>query len=395
MKHIKNDFPLLRAQDIAYLDNASTTQKPQAVIDAVVKTYMQFCANPGRGIYQLAELATEQYEAARKTVAHFFGAKSHEMVFVRGATEGLNFIASGTAHLLSSGDEIVLTELEHHANLVPWQRVAQKTGAVLKFIPIAENGDLDYEAVDSIIGPKTKIVSVTQSSNAIGTFVDLAPIVAAAKAAGALIAVDACQSAPHQKIDVKKLGIDFMAISGHKMFGPFGSGALYINENISDRIDPLLLGGGCVYEVTWDRYILREAPEKFEAGTPSVAQAIGFAAALDYITQNVPFDQLQKHEAQLCAQLIDGLSAHPNIKILGPLDQLRKSGHLVSFVVNGMHAHDVAALLDQQGVCVRAGHFCAQPLMQKIGYGSAVRASFYAYNSSQDVERLLSALAEL
>lgn len=395
MRDIKKDFPLLHKYKISYCDNASTSQKPQMVIDAVVQTYTQFCANPGRGIYQLAEDATSHYEAARATIARFFGAQPHEIVFVRGATEGLNFVANGVAHLLSAGDEIVLTELEHHANLVPWQRVAQETGAIVKFIPITKDGDLDYAAIDSVISTKTKIVSVTHSSNAIGTNVNLAPIIVAAKAVNALVAVDACQSAPHQQIEVKKLGIDFMAVSGHKMFGPFGSGALYINHEISDLVDPLLLGGGCVQEVTWHDYSLRTAPEKFEAGTPSLAQAVGFAAAIAYISQTISFDVLKTFEAQLCNQLINGLEKHPKITVLGPIEQLKESGHLVSFVVDGMHAHDVAALLDQQGICVRAGHFCAQPLMSKLGHGSAVRASFYAYNTPQDVEDILAALAAI
>ncbi len=400
MYNLKTDFPLLsrtiHGTPICYLDSASTTQKPQAMIDEVVRTYTTFNANPGRAFYELAEEATTQYEAARTKVAKFINADPQEIVFVRGATEGLNFIASGWAHYhLKSGDEIVLSELEHHANLVPWQRVAHQTGALLKFIPITKDGNLDYTAVDSIISKRTKIVTITHSSNAIGTHVDLAPIIAAAKAVDARVLIDACQTAPHEPIDVKNLGCDFLSFSGHKMLGPSGSGVLYINQSRFDEVQPLLLGGGSVFTVDWQNYTLRHAPEKFEAGTPSLAQALGLGAAIDYLNAKVPFEMLKKHEAALCNQLIDGLMHHKKIKILGPIDQLRKDGHLVTFVVDGIHAHDVAAFLDKKGICVRTGHFCAQPLMQKLGYDAAVRASFYCYSTHQDVDRLLAGIKEL
>ena len=396
MNSIKADFPLLTRSGITYLDSASTTQKPQAVIDAVVQAYTEYNANPGRGIYHLAEEATQQYELARKAVASFIGAKDREIVFVRGATEGINYIASGWARYhLKKGDSIVISELEHHANLLPWQRIAKETGCELKFIPVLSNGMLDMSAVDSLIDKSTKLVAITQSSNAIGTHVDLAPIIARAKKVGARVLVDACQSAPHQQLNVKKMGCDFMAFSGHKMLGPTGIGVLYIAEDVANEVQPLSLGGGCVREVTWHSATLADPPHRFEAGTPPLAQAIGLRAAITYLKEKVPFDQLKQHEAQLCTQLIDALQRMPKVKIYGPIEQLKKEGHLVTFTVEGIHAHDVSAYLDQKGIAVRAGHFCAQPLAHKLGYDAAVRASFYCYTSSDDIAQLIDALKSL
>lgn len=400
MNNIRAHFPLLtrtmQGMPICYLDSASTSQKPQSVIDAVVQTYSTFNANPGRAIYALAEEATQQYEDARRTVAQFINADPREIIFVRGATEGINMIAHGWGmNHLKQGDEIVLSELEHHANLVPWQRVAQKTGAVLKFIPITKDGSLDYSAVSSCITQKTKLVAITHYSNAIGTPVDLVPIIQAAKKVNARVLVDAAQSAPHQKIDVRAIGADFLVFSGHKMLGPTGSGVLYMNAAYFDQVEPLTFGGGAVFDVDWQQATLREAPAKFEAGTVQLAQAVGLATAIEFLTKHVPFDALQKHEAALCAQLIDGLLPYKNIRIFGPIDQLRTKGHLVTFAIDGIHAHDAAAYLDRLGICVRAGNFCAQPLMNKLGSSAAIRASFYCYNTFQDVERLLQGIKEL
>lgn len=400
MNNIRAHFPILnrtmQKMPLCYLDSASTSQKPQAVIDAIVHTYTTFNANPGRAIYELAEQATQQYEDARRTVAQFINADPREVIFVNGTTEGINTIAHGWAmNHLKSGDEIVLSELEHHANLVPWQKVALKTGAVLQFIPITKDGSLDYTALPSIITKKAKLVAITHSSNALGTSVDLVPIIHAAKKVGAAILVDAAQSAPHQKIDVTALSVDFLTFSGHKMLGPTGSGVLYIHASRLSQVEPLTYGGGAVFEVDWQQATLREAPAKFEAGTVLLAQAVGLAAAINFLKEHVPFDALQKHEAALCARLIDGLSKHKNIKILGSINQLRTKGHLVTFTIEGIHAHDVAAYLDQQGICVRAGHFCAQPLMNKLGFGTAIRASFYCYSTFEDVDRLLEAIKQL
>ncbi len=396
---LKKDFPFFTRTDrelISYLDSASTTQKPKQVLDAIQNAYVQFNANPGRGLYQLAEEATHAYEDARKTVAQFIGAPPHEIIFTSGATEGINGIAIGWAlHHIKSGDEIVLTELEHHSNLLPWIRVAKETGAHLTYIPVLPNGALDMDAVDSIITERTKLVATTHSSNAIGTFVDLQPIIARAHDVGARVLVDACQSVPHMPIDVSKIGCDFLVFSGHKMLGPTGIGVLYMRENVQEEVLPWMLGGGMVFDVDWHQYTLAKAPHKFEAGTPPFIQAMGLAAAISYLKNTISFDALQKYEAALCARLLDGISDMKKIHIIGPVDELRKQGHLVTFVADDVHAHDVAVYLDQHNICVRAGHFCAQPLLKKLGHASAVRASFYGYTDESDIDRLLSALQKM
>lgn len=396
MEHIKNDFPLLMQHDISYLDNASTTQKPQQVIDAVTTTYTQYTSNPGRGIYELAEKATMQYENARKAVADFIGAKQEEIIFVRGATEGINYIAQGWARYhIKKGDRIVLSHLEHHANLLPWQRIAKQTGAELVFISLLESGMLDMDAAKKCITSNTKLVAITHESNVIGTPVDVTTITQMAHAVGARVLVDACQSVPHKKVDVKKIGCDFLTFSGHKMVGPTGSGVLYIKKDLQDDVEPFCLGGGVVGEVTWNSHTFANAPEKFEAGSPSLAQVIGLHAAVTYLKENVPFDQLRIHEAGLTEYVIDELEKMPHVTLYGPLELLKKEGHAITFTVDGMHAHDVAAYLDTQKVAVRAGHFCAQPLATLLGYDAAVRASFYCYTKKEDVERLIAALHNL
>jgi cysteine desulfurase / selenocysteine lyase len=396
MKNIKNDFPLLMQHDISYLDSASTAQKPQEVIDAVTTAYTKYAANPGRGIYELAEQATKEYEDARKAVAEFIGAEPSEIIFVRGATEGINYIAQGWARdHLKKGDQILLSQLEHHANLLPWQRIAKQTGAELLFIPLLENGMLDMDAANQLIKQNVKLVAITHESNVIGTPVDVTAITQMAHAVGARVLVDACQSVPHKKVDVKAIGCDFLAFSGHKLLGPTGIGVLYIKKELHDEVEPLCLGGGVVREVTWDSHTLADAPEKFEAGSPSLAQVIGLHAAVNYMKKNVPFDQLRAHESELTAYAISELEKMPHVKLYGPLDLLKKEGHSITFTVDGMHAHDVAAYLDTQKVAVRAGHFCAQPLAKLLGYDAAVRASFYCYTKKEDVEKLIIALKGL
>ena len=290
---------------------------------------------------------------------------------------------------LKAGDEILITELEHHSNLVPWQWVAQQTGAILKFIPITEHGELRMDLLDQLISLRTKLIAITHSSNAIGTYVDVEEIIKRGHAIGAKVLVDACQTAPHQPIDVQKMNPDFLIFTGHKMLAPTGIGVLYIKESLHDEVAPFVRGGGMIYQAQWQESTFLKAPHKFEGGTPPIAQAIGLAAAIEYLQKTISFDELRKHEAQLCAQLIDGLQKYKKIRILGPIDQLKERGHLVSFVVDGIHAHDVSAFLDTRGICVRSGHFCAQPLLTKLGVQSAVRASFYLYNTSDDVDRLL------
>ncbi len=397
---MRSNFPILHTRmsgkPLIYLDNAATTHKPQVVIDAITAFYTNHNASVHRGIYPLAENATQLYEQARATVAHFIGAQPHEIVFTRGTTESINMVAPvWAAPMLNAGDEIVLTELEHHANLVVWQQLAKKKRLILRYIPVTQDGLLDMDSCASLITAKTKLVAVTHVSNALGTHVDVAQISNLAHAVGAKVLVDAAQSIAHQKVDVQALGADFLAFSGHKMLGPTGIGVLYINHELHKDLVPYQYGGGMVYSVDYQDASWRTMPHMLEAGTPDSAAVVGLAAAIDYITQHINFDALRAHEASLCTQLIEGLAAIAGITILGPQEQLKKQGHMVSFTVQGYHAHDVAAYLAKEGICVRAGHHCAQPLAVRMGVESSVRASFYGYNTPDEVDRLVEALKKL
>ncbi len=387
---LRSDFPLLmNRRELCYLDNASTTQKPQAVLDALNHFYTYENANTYRGIYELGELATERYEKARATVAEFVhAADTCEIIFTRGTTEGINFVADAWARrVLKQGDEIVITELEHHANWLPWQRVALECGIIIKIIPVRSDGTLDMHKAHELITSQTKLVAITWISNAIGTHVPLAQIVERAQAVGARILIDAAQAVAHQEIDVQKLNIDFLVFSGHKIGGPTGIGVLYIKKDLHDDIEPYQLGGGMVLHVG-PPLIPLAAPHKFEAGTPPIAQAIGLGAAINYMRTHIDYTVLQKHEAELCARLIERLSQHATIRILGPQHELAQRGHMVSFVIAGIHAHDAAAYCAQKNICLRAGHHCAQPLAKALAYDASVRASFYAYNTIADVDLL-------
>jgi cysteine desulfurase/selenocysteine lyase len=399
-KKLHADFPILsqtiKGYPLAACDNASTTHKPQSVIDTIVHFYTTTNANIYRGVHLFAEQATQMYEDARKKVAAFIGADSAEVIFTRGCTSGINFVvATWGKQNINAGDEIVITELEHHANLLPWQRLAQEKGAVLKFIPIFPDGSLDLSQLNSIITHKTKMVSVIHVSNAIGTHVDIATIIARAYAVGARTLIDAAQSVAHQKINVHQLGCDFLVFSGHKLLGPTGIGVLYIAKDLHESLSPYEVGGGMVEDVDCNNATWRAAPQKFEAGTPPIAQAIGLGAAIDYLNEHIDFNALAIYEAQLCARLIDGLSQIKQVKILGPVSELKKKGHLVGFLVDGFHSHDVAAFLDSRGISVRAGHHCAQPFAKKLGYDASVRVSFYFYNTFEDVDRVIDAVREM
>lgn len=395
--NVREDFPLLKkkvnGKELIYFDNAATSQKPQVVIDALTEFYTEHNNNIHRGVYQSAEETTQLYENARKTVAQFINAHSEEIVFTKGTTESINFVTRAwAAHNLVAGDEIVLTELEHHSNIIPWLVLAKEKNIKIVYIPVCLDGTLDLSKLDSIITKKTKLVSCVHVSNALGTSVDIHAIIERAHAVGAKVLIDAAQSVGHKPIDVKKINADFLAFSGHKMGGPTGIGVLYIKKELHEQTQPYQYGGGMPYEVDYHSVSFGKAPHKFEAGTPPIAQAIGLAAAIDYINKKIDFKSLQKHEAQLCTQLIEGLSKHKQIRLLGPIKQLKQSGHLISFVIEGMHAHDVADYLGKQGICVRAGHHCAQPLAKKLGYQSSVRVSFYAYNTQEEVEKFLNVI---
>lgn len=400
MKHMRKDFPLLEKKvnnhPLIYFDNAATSQKPQEVIDAVSIYYESQNSTIHRAVYTFGEQATTLYEQARNTVAEFINADVSEIVFTKGATEGINAVATGWAlNNLKHGDEILFTQMEHHANILPWQHVAKITGAVLKFIPVLPNGTLGMNSLDELLTKKTKLVSCVHVSNALGTQNDIELITKKAHAIGARVLIDAAQSVAHQPIDVKKIQCDFLVFSGHKMMGPTGIGVLYIKKDLHNSMQPFEFGGGMVYEVDFTQATWAKAPHKFEAGTPPIAQAIGLAAAIQYFKKNIDFDTLKKHEAQLCASLIEGLQKNSKICILGPVEQLKISGHLVSFVVEGIHAHDVATHLSNHGICVRAGHHCAQPLAKAMNVQASVRASFYAYNTLEEVEKFLEVITLL
>ncbi len=397
---LRNDFPILQQiinkQPLSYFDNAATTQKPQQVLDAMMHFYQTSNANIYRGAHTFAEQTTALYEQVRKKVAQFIGAQDpSEVIFTKGTTESINIIACAwTSEHIKAGDEIVVTELEHHANLLPWQRVAQQKKAQLKFIPVLPDGTLDLSILDILLTKKTKLVAIAQVSNAIGTHNSVDKIINAAHAVGAKVLIDAAQSVPHQAINVQTLSCDFLAFSGHKMLGPTGIGVLYIKKELHDYIPPYLQGGGMVSAVGWEKADWLPAPQKFEAGTPPIAQAIGLGAAIDYLSSYVDFNALQKYESQLTTRVIDGLSSIPQVKILGPILALKK-GHLVSFLVDGIHAHDAAAYCDSKGISLRAGNHCAQPLAKKLGYNASLRASFYFYNTIQEVDRLIQAVDQL
>jgi cysteine desulfurase / selenocysteine lyase len=392
---LKKYFPLLNClsteRSLVYLDSAATTQKPQVVIDALSTFYTHDNANVHRGVYALAEQATEKYELSRAIVANFIGAQTHELVFVPGGTTfGINCVAQSWAlAALKSGDEIVLTELEHHANILPWFAVAHQTGAVIKYIPIDATGIITINNLEDIICRKTKLVSFCLSSHAYSTIIPYQQIIARAKEVGALVLVDAAQAVAHQQINVKELNIDFMAFSGHKMFGPTGIGALFINEAVHDQIKPFLYGGAMVALADFRGATWQKLPYRLEAGTPPIAQAIGLAAAATFINTHMPFESIKLHEKELFCRAVEGLGSIDRVAFVGDVAAF---GHVISFTVAGAHAHDIASLLDQHGVCVRAGTHCAQPLAQKLGLSAWIRLSLAGYNDYHDIERFITAL---
>jgi cysteine desulfurase/selenocysteine lyase len=401
MKNVQSDFPLLQqtidGHSVRYCDNASTTQKPTAVLHALNQFYTTYNSNIHRGIYLYGEMATEAYEHSRTTIAHFLHAHSAaNIIFTRGTTEGINAVATAWARsVLRPGDEIVITALEHHTNLLPWQQLIKTNGIVLKVIPVHSNGSLDMTMAEQLITKRTKLVATTHISNAIGTHVDIKILQKYARTVGARILIDAAQSATHMVVNIQDMDPDFLVFSGHKMCGPTGIGILYIKQDLCEQMDPYQFGGGMVFSAGDANTQWLPAPHKFEAGTPPIAQAIGLAAAVEYLQQQCTQQQLQQHTASLCSRLIKGLSAISAIRILGDVEQLSARGHLVSFVHQKFHAHDIAAYLGTKGICVRAGHHCAQPLAHVLQYHASVRVSFYLYNTLEDVDAILTHLAYL
>ena len=394
---VRADFPILseviHGKPLVYLDNAASTQKPRAVLDAVRRYYEHDNANVHRGVHTLSERATIAYENARTKVAKFIGAAdSSEIVFVRGTTEALNLVASSHGGaVLGEGDEVVLTQMEHHSNIVPWQMACARTGARLRVVPIHDSGELDMQAYASMLGPRTRIVSVAHVSNALGTVNPVAEIVRLAHAAGAKVVVDGAQAVAHGPVDVAALGCDFYAFSGHKMYAPMGIGVLWARRSLLDAMPPWQGGGEMILTVTFEKSTYNVAPHKFEAGTPDVGGAVGLAAAIDYI-EAVGRDRIAAHEHELIAYAEAALRAVPSLRMIGTARE--KSG-AHSFVLDGIHPHDIGTVLDHEGIAVRTGHHCAQPVMERYGVAATVRASFGIYNTIEDVDRLVDGLAKV
>ncbi|MEP7017285.1 MAG: SufS family cysteine desulfurase [Actinomycetota bacterium] len=410
---IRGDFAILSravrgGKPLVYLDSGATSHKPRQVLDAERAFYEQHNSAVHRGAHQLAEEATDAYESARETVARFIGAQAREVVFTKNATEGLNLIAYAFSNAaaagamdgvdpalaarfaLGTGDEIVITEMEHHANLVPWQELARRSGATLKWIGVTDDGRLDLDDLDTVITDRTKIVAFTHVSNVLGTINPVGAIVARARQVGALTILDACQSVPHLDVDVVDLGVDFLAFSGHKMLGPMGIGVLWGRYDLLAAMPPFLTGGSMIEQVRMEGSTYAAPPQRFEAGVPMAAQAVGLAAACDYLTA-LGMPRITAHEHALTEALLAGLAQRPWVRVIGPTDGRDRSG-AVAFVVDGVHPHDVGQILDDAGVAVRVGHHCAWPLHRRMKVTATTRASFAAYNTLSEIDLLLNAL---
>ncbi len=394
---IRADFPILGREvygkPLVYLDNAATTQKPRVVIDAIRRFYEETNANIHRGLHFLSERATEQYESVRSKVRDFLGAgDDREIVFTRGTTEAINLVAASWGRWqLRPGDEIVLSAMEHHSNIVPWQLVCEATGAKIRVIPMDDSGELQLEEYEKLLGPRTKLVAITHVSNALGTVNPVEKIVAAAKAVGARVLVDGAQAVPHLPVNVQALGCDFYAFSGHKLFGPTGVGVLWGRAELLDAMPPYQGGGEMIRTVTFERSTWNHIPHKFEAGTPPIAEVIGLGAAIEYVEQ-VGREAISQHEHSLLARAIQELSAIPGVRIVGTA---KHKAAVVSFVLDGIHPHDVGTILDREGIAIRAGHHCAQPLMQRLGLTATARASFAMYNTVEEADALVAGVAKV
>ena len=410
VRDLRADFPILGTQvnghPLVYLDSGATSQKPLQVLDAERDFYLHANSAVHRGAHTLAVEATDLFEDARATVARFVGATDKELVWTSNATEALNLIAYAIGNasqgiggekaeqfVLGEGDEIVTTEVEHHANLIPWQILAQRTGATLRHIPVTSDGQLDYEAAEQIVGQNTRILTFTHVSNVTGAITDVPYMVALARKAGALTVLDACQSVPHMPVDFPGLGVDFAAFSGHKMLAPTGIGALYGRAELLDALPPFLTGGSMITRVGLEDAEYMPAPIKFEAGTQRVSQTVAFAAAVRYL-EHVGMANVQAWEHELGQRLAAGVQQIEGVRLLGPADPARRAG-LVSLAIDGVHPHDVGQLLDTWGIAVRVGHHCAQPLHKLSGVTASTRASAYLYNTTDDIEAFLAALAKV
>jgi len=389
---IRKDFPIFTrtirdGKKLVYLDSGATSQKPQSVIDAEVDFYSKNNAAAHRGAHQLAEEATEAMESARQIVADFLGADVDEIVFTKSATESLNLIAYSYTSLITKDDSIVVTEMEHHANLIPWQQLAERTGATLKWFEVDTEGRLDLSSIDQVITEDTKIVAITHQSNVLGTINPLEAIVARAHEVGAVVVLDACQSVPHMPINVKELDVDFLTFSGHKAVGPTGVGVLWGRSELLEMLPPFLFGGSMIENVTMTSATWAPAPRKFEAGVPNMAQIVGLGAALNYLSK-IGMEKIFHHEVELGTYLMKRLSALEGLRIIGP-QHMEARGGTVSFTFGDIHPHDLGQYLDAQGIAVRTGHHCAWPLTRKLGVPATTRASLYFYNDESDVDALI------
>ena len=389
---IRNDFPAYRKKDgnFIYLDSASTSQKPEFVIDAISSYYSSYAANIHRALYEIGEKATDKYEKVREKVKQFINVPdSHVVIFTGGTTESINLIAySWGSNNLRNGDQILITEMEHHSNIVPWQLLCSRSNASLNYIPIKKDGTLELGKLKENILPKTKLISLTHQSNVFGTINPLNNIIDEAKKIGAITVIDGAQAVPHMKVDIKKLGCDFYAFSGHKMLGPTGVGVLIARKNILEEIDPFMGGGEMINSVNMDESTWNEVPWKFEAGTPNIAQVIGLGAAIDYI-QKIGIENIHQHEQELLHYGLDLLDQNKDVTLYGKADN---RGAVIPFNLENIHPHDLAKFLDTDGICIRAGHHCAQPIMNKLGVSATARASFYLYNTKEDIEKLVESI---
>jgi cysteine desulfurase/selenocysteine lyase len=397
LERIVADFPILarptsRGKRLVYLDSAATSQKPQSVIDALVTYYTEYNANIHRGVYEIAARATDAFEAARETVARFINAESREVIWTRNATEAINLVGySWGLNNIRKGDVILTSQLEHHSNLVPWQLLAEKTGASLRFIPVDERGVLQLDDLDALLDG-VKLLAITHVSNTLGTIAPLEVIIPKAHAAGATVLVDGAQAVPHLAVDMRALDADFYAFSGHKMLGPTGIGVLYGKRALLEAMPPFLAGGDMIRKVEYEHTSFNELPWKFEAGTSNIADAIGLGAAVEYL-QSLGMDWVRSHEQELLAYTLERLAPLESrgLELYGPKDPALVSG-VLSFNFADIHAHDLASILDIEGICVRAGHHCTMPLMEKMGWPATTRASFYVYNTRADVDALADGL---
>ena len=386
---IKKDFPIFSGSDLVYLDNAATTQKPQSVLDEVDSLYREANANVHRALYSLGSEATERFENSREKVAKYIGANSEkEIVFTSGTTESINLLARSIGNTLKPGDEILISEMEHHSNIVPWQMTAQRTGATLKYLSIKETGELDISNPEKYFTSNTKIISLTHMSNVLGTINPIKKLSAKAHQVGAIMIVDGAQGASHLPVDVKELGCDFYAFSGHKMLGPTGIGVLWGKTEHLEEMDPFMGGGEMINTVTMESSTWNDIPYKFEAGTPNFAQAVGLGAAIDYL-QNIGMDNIAAHEQMLIKYALGKLNQIDGLRIHG---SAKDRGGVISFNMDGIHPHDLAQFLNEDNIAIRVGHHCAQPLLKTLGETATARMSFYIYNDESDVDKFCESL---